>query len=101
MDELVKKNMDRLWHLCKLYDVEKMYLFGSASSGIFTSSSDIDVLIKFRNIPAEEYADNYFKLHYELEELFGRKVDLVTENSLSNPYFIKSVENTKQIVYAG
>lgn len=77
-----------------------MYLFGSACSGRFGDDSDIDILISFKDISAEKYTDNYFELHYKLEELFNRKIDLVTEKSLSNPYFIESVEETKQLVYA-
>jgi hypothetical protein len=39
-------------------------------------------------------------LHDKLEALFQRKVDLLTENSLSNPYFIESIEETKELLYA-
>ena len=38
-------------------------------------------------------------MHYNPPKL-GRKVDLLTENSLSNPYFIESIEETKQLLYA-
>jgi predicted nucleotidyltransferase len=77
-----------------------MYVFGSACTARFNDQSDIDFLISFKEIPIETYTDNYFELHYRLEELFNRKVDLITENSLSNPYFIESVEETKQLLYA-
>ena len=62
---------------------------------------DIDFLIAFKNdIRLEEYADNYFALMFELDELFGRNVDLVPEKTLSNPYLIRSIEETKQLIYA-
>ena len=48
----------------------------------------------------DKYTDNYFELHYHLQDLFNRKIDLITENSLSNPYFIESLEETKQLLYA-
>jgi len=35
-----------------------------------------------------------------MEQLFNRKIDLITEDSLSNPYFIKSLEKTKTELYA-
>ena len=66
----------------------------------FTDQSDIDILIGFKDITIEKYTDNYFDLHRELEKLFQRKIDLVTLNSLSNPYFIASIEETKQLLYA-
>lgn len=100
MNSIISDNIQVLSELCRRYDIKKMYLFGSACSGRFGDDSDIDILISFKDISAEKYTDNYFELHYKLEELFNRKIDLVTEKSLSNPYFIESVEETKQLVYA-
>jgi predicted nucleotidyltransferase len=77
-----------------------MYVFGSACTDIFNENSDIDILIAFENLSIEQYTDNYFDLHYKLQDLFGRNIDLLTEQSLSNPYFIKRVEQTKQLIYA-
>lgn len=45
-------------------------------------------------------ADQYFGLLQALEELFGREIDLLTDRSLRNPYFISSVEKTRQLLYA-
>ena len=100
MTDLVEKNRGQLQKLCKKYDIKNMYLFGSATSEKFKDSSDIDILISFQEIPYDEYTDNYFELHEELEKLFDRKVDLVTERSLSNPFFKESVEESKQLLYA-
>ena len=77
-----------------------MYVFGSAVTPDFNESSDVDILISFKDIPYDKYTDNYFELHEKLQELFNRKVDLITERSLSNPYFIESLERTKQLLYA-
>lgn len=100
MQEIVKRNLEEIRKLCVEYDIRQMYLFGSASSDKFNSESDVDLLISFKDIPADKYADNYFELHSKLEELFKRKIDLLTENSLSNPYLIESIEETKQLLYA-
>lgn len=78
-----------------------MHVFGSASTDDIEESSDIDILISFKQgISIEKYTDNYFELHYKLTELFNRKVDLITGNSLSNPYLKKSIEETKKLLYA-
>lgn len=45
-------------------------------------------------------ADQYFGLLSGLEELFDRGVDLVTSKSLRNPYFIRSIEETRRLLYA-
>jgi predicted nucleotidyltransferase len=63
--------------------------------------SDVDILVDFdKELSVNDYTENYFSLHSKLEELFKRDVDLVTQRSLSNPYFIKSVDQTKQLLYA-
>jgi predicted nucleotidyltransferase len=100
MQKFILNKMEELKKLCETYDVRTLYLFGSASTDKFNNSSDIDILVSFKDISIEKYTDNYFELHYRLEELFERKIDLITENSLSNPYFIESIEETKQLLYA-
>lgn len=86
--------------MCIAYDIKTMHVFGSVCSDRFKNNSDIDILISFKDIPFEKYTDNYFELHSRLEELFNRKVDLLTENSLSNPYFIASIDESKELLYA-
>ncbi|MEQ8879906.1 MAG: nucleotidyltransferase domain-containing protein [Cyclobacteriaceae bacterium] len=100
MDSLIQRNLGKLKELCLRYDVRTMHIFGSALTEKFKESSDIDILIAFKDLPTDRYTDNFFDLHDQLEALFGRKVDLITENSLSNPYFIESIEETKQLLYA-
>lgn len=100
MHRLIKNKLNDLKKLCQDYDVKTLYVFGSVCTNKFTDKSDIDILISFKDISIEKYTDNYFELHYKLEELFNRKIDLVTENSLSNPYLIESIEETKQLLYA-
>lgn len=99
MDEINKYKLD-VTTLCKKHKVNSLYAFGSVVTNRFKDDSDIDFLVSFLPfIDYADYADNYFDFADELEKLFNRKVDLVTEKSLSNPYFIKSVNKTKQLVY--
>ena len=100
MNQVITDNIDQLKNLCKAHDIKEMFVFGSACTEKFSDQSDIDILISFNDISIEKYTDNYFDLHDKLEELFKRKVDLMTENSLSNPYLIESIEETKQLLYA-
>lgn len=100
MISTINSKITDLQQLCKKYAVKSMYLFGSASTGKFNADSDIDILITFKELPIQQYTDNYFELHEALENLFGKKVDLITERSLSNPYFIQSIDQTKQLLYA-
>ncbi len=100
MQSIIEKKKENLIEYCKLFNINRMYIFGSAASGIFKKESDLDFLISFSDkISIEQYTDNYFALHYKLSELFGRKIDIITENSLSNPYFIESVNASKELIY--
>lgn len=100
MNSIIEEKITVLKNLCKQYKIKSLYTFGSVNSNKFNDTSDIDFLISFENdISIEEYTDNYFSFHYKLQELFNRNIDLLTENSLSNPYFIKSIEQSKQLLY--
>jgi predicted nucleotidyltransferase len=100
MLSFIENKKAEIHQLCEKYAVRSLFLFGSASTGKFNVESDIDILVAFQEIPLEQYSDYYFELHEALEMLLGRNVDLITERSLSNPYFIESIDETKQLLYA-
>ena len=100
MNKIINDKIEDLIHLCNIYKVKSMYAFGSVCTDKFDETSDIDLLISFDNLTIDQYTDNYFDLHYKLEDLFKRQIDLLTDKSLSNPYFIQSLEQTKQLIYA-
>jgi predicted nucleotidyltransferase len=79
--------------------VEKLYIFGSILSDRYNEQSDIDFVVRFRNIELLRYADNYFDFKFSLEELLNRPVDLLEEPSIKNPYFIESFNETKKLIY--
>lgn len=81
------------------HNVKSLFVFGSACTDQFYDNSDIDLLISFKPMDYGDYADAYFDLADKFEKLFQRPVDLVTDKSLSNPYFINSINNTKTLLY--
>ena len=101
MQQIIEKRKDELKEICKELKIKKLYAYGSAvTSDNFRENSDIDFLITFEdNISPEEYSENYFQLQYKLRELFDRDIDVITERSLSNPYFIDSVNKNKVLIY--
>jgi uncharacterized protein len=102
MQKIIKSKSDVLIQLCKQLKIQRMNVFGSAVSDNFDKDSDIDFLIAFNDdISIEDYTENYFTLHYRLREIFDRDIDIVTERTLSNPYFIKSINKTKEMIYEG
>ncbi len=96
---IIDKNIEDLKRLCTMYNVEKMYLFGSALNSNFNKESDIDLLVKFKYIELSKYFDNYMDFKENLEKLFGRQVDLVEEQTLRNPILINSINKSKELIY--
>ena len=85
--------------LCDEYHVEHLYLFGSAIKNNMTKDSDVDLLVKFKEINLAKYFQNYMDLKNSLQNLFKKNVDLVEEQTLSNPYLIKSIDQNKELIY--
>ena len=100
MQKILENKIQDLRIICSAHGVKRLYAFGSVVSDKFNPESDIDFLISFADrLTIEEYTNNYFALHYRLQDLFQRKIDLVTERTLSNPYYIESIEESKQLIY--
>ena len=61
----------------------------------------IDLIVQFEStdMPPEEKGQLYWDLLDDLEKLFGRKVDLLTDKKFSNPYFREEVEAHKTLIY--
>ena len=100
MRNILTKNLKEINALCNTHNVKNLFAFGSVVTDKFSPKSDIDLLISFKPISDYgDYADNYFDLVEKLEKLLHRSVDLVTDKSLSNPYFIESINKTKTLLY--
>ncbi|HAQ18998.1 MAG TPA: nucleotidyltransferase [Prolixibacteraceae bacterium] len=100
MQEILENKKEVLKVICKTLKVQRLYAFGSVVTEKFGEDSDIDFLFSFAdNLTVEEYTNNYFSLQYRLREVFNREIDLITERTLSNPYFIDSINETKELIY--
>jgi len=99
MHSIINDNIDKIKALCNNYNVKFLFAFGSVCTEKFNDTSDIDLLISFNSMDYGDYAENYFLVADKFEELFKRPVDLITDKSLSNPYFIESVNKTKTMIY--
>jgi predicted nucleotidyltransferase len=96
MQRLLSDNMDKIKALCMTHNVKNLSAFGTDR---FNDKSDVDLLVSFNPMDYGDYADAYFELAENFEKLFHRQVDLVTDKSLKNPYFIDSVNQTKTLLY--
>ncbi|MRG47079.1 nucleotidyltransferase [Chitinophaga sp. SYP-B3965] len=78
----------------KAFGVKELGLFGSFKKDTnIHNDSDVDFLIEFEK--GQKSYDNFMGVSTYLEELLGRKVELVTPQSLSKyigPHILKEVE---------
>ena len=88
--ELLKKNRKSFGH----FGVKKLGVFGSFAREEQSKASDVDILVEFEK--KKKSYKNYLALSDYLEEMFDRKVDLVTLESLS-PYIGPYIKN--EVVY--
>ena len=99
MHHIIKNNIQHIRKVCDQQHIQSLFVFGSVCSERFSDASDIDLLVSFRTLDYGDYADNYFQTVDLFEKIFQRPVDLVTDKSLKNPYFINSVNKTKILIY--
>ncbi len=85
--------------LCETHKVKSLYAFGLILTHKFSDDSDIDLIVDFANLSLEEYADNYFDFKFSLQDILKRKIDLLEETAIKNPYFKMSVNQQKKLVY--
>lgn len=76
------------------------YSFGSILTPRFNDESDVDLSVNM--LPEKDpliSGANFLNLYLDLQDIFGRKVDLVSEEYVQNPYFKKTLEETKRLIY--
>jgi len=101
MVALIQDKLEQVHQLCQKYSVMRLELFGSAADGTFIpDKSDLDFLVEFERSPKINAFRQYFDFLFELEELFGRHVDLVHVKAMKNRYFIESVNESRTLIYA-
>ncbi|MEI9909388.1 MAG: nucleotidyltransferase domain-containing protein [Bacteroidota bacterium] len=98
----IKSNLDKIIETCKKMQVKSLYVFGSGSrGGDYKKESDLDFLYTMftgeNGLPSGHY--DYFDLLFKLEEITGKKVDLIAEKGIRNKYFLKSVMEDRQKIY--
>lgn len=102
MIDLVKSNRESVVHLCEQYEVKNLELFGSATTGegFDPERSDIDFLVEFLPLEPGRHARCYLGLLEDLQDMFGRNVDLVEVKAVDNPYLLESINKNRSKIYA-
>ena len=100
MNSVLSSKLAVVRQVLKENKVKRAFAFGSVCTDQFNDQSDIDLLIAFEDdLDPITYGENYFNIIDKLEAILHRHVDLVTERTLRNPYFIKAMERTKTPIY--
>jgi uncharacterized protein len=93
--------LNELNKLCTAYKVKRLYAFGSIVTDHFNEKeSDVDLQVELLPIadPVEKGL-TLLEFWNALELLFGKKVDLLTEQPIHNPYLKEALESSKILVY--
>ena len=90
---------DEINAVCREFPVKRLGVYGSALTGNFSDSSDVDMLVVFDKKTGMDFFDVYFSLKERLEKVFNRSVDLVVDKKFKNPYFQAVVDRTRRGVY--
>ena len=85
---------------CKTFDVKRLDVFGSFAQGTEAKASHVDLLVEFQE-PNRDPAKRFFGLLHHLEDTLERDIDLLTLNSLKNPYFKSRILKEKIPLYEG
>jgi predicted nucleotidyltransferase len=77
-DDILTRLRDLKPTLHRDFAVKEIGLFGSFSDNTFTEESDIDIIVELER----PIGWKFFSLELYLENIFKRKIDLVTKNAL-------------------
>jgi len=100
INSLIKNKEKAFVELCRSHQVDKLYAFGSSITSNFNEeSSDIDVYVQLTIDEPADRGEALLSLWNKLEQFFERKVDLLTEDSLKNPYLKANIYRTKKLIY--
>ena len=79
-DEVIRLMKEHYNVLLTEYSVSRIGIFGSVVKGTMTENSDLDIVVEFK----EPIGFKFIRFVEYLENLFGRKVDVVTKDGIKN-----------------
>ena len=92
-------DQDTLTSFCRKWRIRELSIFGSALRDDFGPDSDLDFLVSFE--PGAEWdLFDIIRIKDEMENLFGRPVDLIEKEALRNPWRKREILKTREVIYA-
>ncbi len=96
----IQPYLPQVIELLKKHKIKNAYFFGSVLSEQFSPTSDVDFLVNLQEgLDPVDAGEHLWNLEDELRNLLNRNIDLLTERSLKNPYFIYQLNKTRFSIY--
>ena len=98
---LAQPQLDAIAAACRRHHVARLHAFGSVLRPDFRpGESDIDLLVEFQPLDASTLYQTYFALLNDLRQGLASRVDLVMADAVRNPTIKKTIDASKQEIYA-
>jgi predicted nucleotidyltransferase len=95
----IRTSEKQLNDFCRKWKVAELSVFGSVVRDDFRPDSDVDLLVSFAS-DAQWSLYDWTDMIGELQEIFGRKVDLLSLQALRNPFRRCEILKAREILYA-
>jgi hypothetical protein len=100
LEKFIFTNRKAFQNLCETHNVDTLYAFGSSITARFHQDiSDIDLLVSIDPPALADKERALVSLCTDLEKFFDRKVDLLTAESIRNPFYRANIDRTKKLMY--
>ena len=100
IEELINKDRKTFYKLCRDHNVKSLFAFGSSVTNNFDSDkSDIDLLVEIEESDPIERGETIMSFWDEMETFFKRKVDLLSNPTIRNPFLRQSINDSKVLIY--
>ena len=90
---------DEIADFCQRWQIKELAIFGSTLREDFRPDSDVDVLVVFKDPTPWDLFD-VMDAEEELEQILGRKVDLVEKRTIRNPFRRQHILKHHEVIYA-
>ena len=88
---------NKIIHVCQKNGIHRLYLVGSSARIDNDDGSDVDFLVSFSKMSGA--LDQYFNAREDLEQITGRKVDLIEESAITNERFRSGIMRDRVLIY--
>lgn len=98
--KLITDNLQKIFTLCQQYKVKSLSVFGSILTNRFNENSDVDFSATFNHdADPVKAGENFLSFYIALQDLMGRRIDLIDEEYIKNPFFREELIETKKLIY--